>query len=68
MIAGQYAIRVMLDICLHGDSEMLENVNDLDAQYEVEDTVMHHLYKHLHLCIILWLVLLILLFCISYSF
>jgi len=33
----------MLDICLNGDSEMLENVGDLDAQYEVEDTVMRHL-------------------------
>lgn len=54
MLSGQYAIRVMLDICLNGDSEMLENVSDLDAQYEVEDTVIHHLYKTLQLCTILW--------------
>lgn len=38
-IWGQYAIRVMLDICLNGDGEFLENVADLDAQYEVQDTV-----------------------------
>jgi tetratricopeptide repeat protein 21B len=36
---GQYAIRIMLDICLNGDSETLENVTDLDSQYEVQDTV-----------------------------
>jgi hypothetical protein len=29
----------MLDICLNGDSETLENVTDLDSQYEVQDTV-----------------------------
>lgn len=38
-IWGQYAIRIMLDVCLNGDSETLENVTDLDAQYEVQDTV-----------------------------
>ena len=36
---GQYAIRIMLDICLNGDGETLENVTDLDSQYEVQDTV-----------------------------
>lgn len=37
---GQYAIRVMLDICLNSDSETLENVADLDNHYEVQDTVI----------------------------
>lgn len=41
---GQYAIRVMLDICLNGDSETLENVTDLDAQYEVQDTELMALH------------------------
>ena len=29
----------MLDICLNGDSEMLDNVTELDSQYQVQDTV-----------------------------
>lgn len=36
---GQYAIRVMLDICLNGESDMLETP-DLDITYDVQDTVM----------------------------
>ena len=35
---GQYAIRVMLDICLNGESDTLETP-DLDSTYEVQDTV-----------------------------
>lgn len=40
---GQYGIRIMLDVCLNGDSETLGNVADPDAQYEVQDTVKIHL-------------------------
>lgn len=29
----------MLDICLNGDNEMLQNGSDLESQYEVQDTV-----------------------------
>lgn len=51
---GQYGIRIMLDVCLNGDSETLGNVADPDAQYEVQDTVTIHLrwFKFLALVII----------------
>ena len=43
-IWGQRAIRFMLDICLSGENEALENVTDMDSQYEVQDTELMALH------------------------
>ena len=41
---GQKAIRYMLDMCLNAENTALENLTDIDSQYEVEDTELMALH------------------------
>ena len=41
---GQKAIRYMLDVCLNAENTVLENLTDIDSQYEVEDTELMALH------------------------
>lgn len=41
---GQKAIRYMLDMCLNADNGALDNLTDIDSNYEVEDTELMALH------------------------